>query len=154
MSDSGNARASERYLIDTNVLSEFVKPAPDRLVLAWVNAVAPLDLCISVLTLGEVEQGISRMAASKRRTALSRWARIELPTQFVGRLLPVDGDVAVAWGTLSALAKGEGRPLAAIDGLLLATAQVHALTFVTRNVADCAGRGVSVFDPWNGATHD
>ncbi len=143
-----------RFLLDTNVLSELVKPRPDRRVVRWVNSASPLDLCISVLTLGEVEQAISRLAAGRRRHALSRWARVELPTQFVGRLLPVDGDIAVAWGALSGKAKRDGRPLSVIDGLLLATAKVHDLTFATRNVHDCAGRGVPVLDPWSGSLHE
>jgi len=143
-----------RFLLDTNVLSELVKPRPDRHVLRWINATSPLELCISVLTLGEVEQGISRMAQGARRAQLSRWARVELPTQFVGRVLAVDGDVAVAWGTLSGTAKRDGRPLSVIDGLLLATARVHDLTFATRNVHECRGRGVPVFDPWSGTRPD
>jgi predicted nucleic acid-binding protein len=146
-------RRTARYLLDTNVLSELVKPHPDQAVVAWVDARPPLDLAISVLTLGEVHKGIGRIADGHRRAALSRWARTELPTQFVGRLLVVDEKVAVAWGLLSGSATREGRPLPVVDGLLLATAQVHELTLVTRNVADCAARGVPVFDPWHGKLH-
>jgi predicted nucleic acid-binding protein len=138
-----------RYLLDTNVLSELVKPRPDDRVTKWIDAQQPLDLGISILSLGEVQQGIARLPAGARRAALSRWARVQLPTQFVGRLFGVDAAVAVAWGALGAQAKQDGRPLPVMDGLLLATAQVNALTLVTRNVADCAQRGVSVYDPWN-----
>lgn len=137
------------YLLDTNVLSELVKHRPDHRVRKWIDAQQPLDLCISVLSLGEVEQGIARLPVGTRRTALSRWARVELPTQFVGRLYGIDAAVAVAWGAMSAQAKQDGHPLPVMDGLLLATAQVNALTFVTRNLADCAHRGVSVYDPWS-----
>ena len=143
-----------RYLLDTNVLSELVKPRPDDRVSTWIDAQPPLDLGISVLSLGEVQQGIARIPAGARRAALSRWARVQLPTQFVGRLFGVDAAVAVAWGALSAQARKDGRPLSVVDGLLLATAQVHALTFVTRNLADCARRGVSLYDPWSGVLHD
>ena len=143
-----------RYLLDTSVLSELVKPRPDDRVSKWIDAQQPLDLCISVLSLGEVEQGIARLPAGARRAALSRWARVELPAQFIGRLFGVDAAVAVAWGALTAQARLDGRPLPVMDGLLLATAQVNALTLVTRNVADCAQRGVSVYDPWSGVLHD
>ena len=142
-----------RYLLDTNVLSELVRPRPDVNVTAWVEAQSPLDLSISVLSLGAVEKGIARLPAGARRTALSQWARVELPTQFVGRLFGIDADVAVAWGTLSARAAEGGRALPVMDGLLLATAQVRMLTLVTRNVADCAGRGVRVFNPWDGESY-
>lgn len=143
-----------RYLLDTNILSELVKPRPDERVTAWIEAKSPLDMSISVLSLGEMEKGIARLAAGARRTALSRWARVELPTQFVGRLLGVDAAVAVAWGTLSARAADEGRPLPVVDGLLLATAQAGGLALVTRNIADFAHRGVPVVDPWSGASYD
>lgn len=138
-----------RYLLDTNVLSELVKPRPHDRVRKWIDAQRPFDLGLSVLSLGEVEQGIARLPAGARRAALSRWARVELPAQFVGRLFGVEAAVAVAWGALSAQARQDGRPLPVMDGLLLATAQVNALTFVTRNLADCAHRGVSVYDPWS-----
>jgi len=104
-----------RYLLDTSVLSELVKPRPDARVTAWIEAQSPLDLHLSVLTLGEVANRIARLTAGTRRTALSRWARAELPAQFIGRLLGVDAAVAVAWGTLSAQADEEERPLPVVD---------------------------------------
>jgi len=143
-----------RFLLDTNVLSELVKRRPDVRVRRWIDAQSPLDLAISVLSLGEIEKGIARLPAGRRRATLSRWARVELPTQFTGRLFGVDAVVAVAWGALSARAVQGGRPLPVIDGLLLATAQARDLTLVTRNVSDCAGRGVPVYDPWTGELSD
>lgn len=142
-----------RYLLDTNVISELVRPAPHAGVVAWVQAQSPLDISLSVLTLGELEKGIRTLADGARRERLTRWARSEVPRQFLGRLLAVDESVAVEWGRLSADGQATGRPLPAIDGLLLATAAAHGVTLVTRNVSDCAGRGVPVLDPWSGATH-
>ena len=143
-----------RYLLDTNVLSELVKRRPDARVRRWIDAQSPLDLALSVLSLGEIERGIARLAAGRRRTTLSRWARVELPSQFTGRLLGIDAAVAVAWGALSARAAQDGRSLPVIDGLLLATAQARDLTLVTRNASDCAGHGVPVYDPWMGELRD
>ena len=141
------------YLLDTNVISELVRPAPDAKVVAWTRAQGALDLAISVLTLGELEKGIALLRPGARRTALARWARSDVPRQFSGRLLPVTDAIALAWGQLAAAGEGMGRELPAIDGLLLATAQEHRLTFVTRNVAECAGRGVPVYDPWADKLH-
>jgi len=141
------------WLLDTNILSELVKPRPDSKVEAWARAQSPLDLALSVLTLGELEKGIATLAVGTRRTQLSQWAHSEVPRQFFGRLLPVDAAVAVAWGQLAGIAHTAGRPLPAIDGLLLATAQVFGLTLVTRNVSDCAERGVPVYDPFTGTLH-
>lgn len=137
-----------RYLLDTNVLSELVRPEPDARVMAWVEAQSPLDLAVSVLTLGELTKGVGLMAVGRRRAALERWVAVELASQFRGRVLPVTDAIALAWGGLAAEARRTGRSLPVIDGLLLATASVHALTLVTRNVGDCAGREVPVLDPW------
>ena len=137
-----------RYLLDTNVISEPFKRAPEQRVVDWLSAQSPLDLCISVLTVGELTMGFEMARAGKRRDELQNWITQDLPRRFVGRLLAVDEAVASEWGRLSAEGRASGRELPAIDGLLLATARVHDLTLVTRNERDCAGRGVGVLNPW------
>jgi toxin FitB len=137
-----------RYLLDTNVVSELAKPSPSARVSAWIESMSPLDIAISVLTIGELAQGVRTMRSGIRRDELAAWVESALPRQFIGRTLPVDERVAIEWGRLSAEAKSGGRPLPVIDGLLLATAAVHKLTFVTRNEGDCAGRGIETLNPW------
>lgn len=137
-----------RFLIDTNVLSEAAKPRPEPRVLEWIKAQSPLDLAVSVLTLGEIEKGVSLLPLGIRREALEDWLATELPRQFLGRLLTIDADVARIWGRLTAEGRRPGRELPVIDGLLLATAVVHDLTLVTRNERDCRDRGVPVLNPW------
>ncbi|HLL47007.1 MAG TPA: PIN domain-containing protein, partial [Longimicrobiaceae bacterium] len=73
-----------------------------------------------------------------------------LPRQFMGRLLPVDGSVALEWGRLTAEGRLAGRELPVIDGLLLATCAAHGLTLVTRNERDCGNRGIPMLNPWVG----
>ncbi|MGH7717767.1 MAG: type II toxin-antitoxin system VapC family toxin [Gemmatimonadaceae bacterium] len=138
-----------RSLLDTNVLSEIVKPVPNLGVVRWVSEQPPLDFFISTITIGEIAKGIHAMPAGRRRDALDTWVREELTRQFLGRVLPVDERVAHEWGRLAGEGKRSGRPLAVIDGLLLATASAHTLTFVTRNEEDCANRGVPVHNPWS-----
>lgn len=142
-----------RYLLDTNVISELVKPAPSPRVVAWVRAVSPLDLALSALTIGELEHGISRLADGRRRRALAHWLATDVTRQFHGRVLPVDAAVAAVWGRAAARAERAGTSLSVVDGLLVATATVHELTLVTRNVRDCAGHGAPLFDPWRGQSH-
>lgn len=139
-----------RYLLDTNVLTEAAKPAPDPNVVAWLRARSPVDIAISVLTLGEIAKGTALLPRGKRRAGLERWLATELPRQFLDRVLAVDANVALAWGRLSAAGRRGGRELPVIDGLLLASAAVHELTFVTRNERDCADRGVEIVNPWSG----
>lgn len=137
-----------RFLLDTNVLSEAARPEPDPGLAEWLEGQSTLDLCISVLTLGEIRKGVLLLAEGRKRDRLHQWLRAELTRQFTDRLLPVDEGVALAWGRLTAEGRRSGRRLPVIDGLLLATADRYDLTFVTRNESDCADRGVPVLNPW------
>jgi len=137
-----------RFLLDTNVLAEVARGGAGAPVVVWLRAQPALDLAISVLTLGDVQKGVALLPQGARRAALERWLVADLPRQFLGRVLPIDESVAQAWGQLAAAGRQQGRELPVIDGLLLATAAVHGLTFVTRDEADCADRGVPVLNPW------
>lgn len=136
------------YLVDTNVLSELRRQAPDPRVVEWFALRPPVTLYLSVLTLGEIRRGIDAVPSAKRRAALADWLETGLPAYFSGRILPIDERVADRWGRMLAEA---GRPLPAIDSLLAATAAVHGLAVVTRNVRDFQGLGVPVIDPWAGS---
>jgi predicted nucleic acid-binding protein len=138
------------YLLDTNVLSELVKPKPSKQVVHWVARQSPLDFEISCMTLGEISSGIQQLPAkSARRLELESWLANDLTARFAGRIHAVDTAIAEAWGGLMADANLLGRPLPVIDALLLATAKVHRLIFVTRHQKDFADRGVAIFNPWS-----
>ena len=136
------------FLLDTNVISELVRRKPETRVTAWVEATDEILLYLSVLTLGEIRCGIVSLSNPSRRMALGAWLDGELAIRFANRILPVDEAVADRWGRLTARAEAAGRRLAAMDGLLAATALHHNLTMVTRNVKDVAATGVPVFNPW------
>ena len=132
------------FLLDTNVVSEVRKPRPQPAVLRWFEAASAADLYLSVLVVGEIEQGVSRLRARdpQQAAAHGRWLA-RLRRDFADRLLDIDEDVALEWGRLNAR-----EPRAVVDGLLAATALVHGLTLVTRNVRDFRGRGVPLLDPF------
>ncbi len=136
------------FLLDTNCVSELIRPHPDRRVMEWADSTNESSLYLSVLTLGEIRKGIAALPQGKRRTKLETWLEIDLKARFHGRILPVDADVADRWGLLTAEAKRKGRPLPVIDGLLAATALHHNLTVVSRNVSDLAATRVPVLNPW------
>jgi len=124
------------YLLDTNVLSETRKRQPTAGVAEWIAATPPDRMHISVLTLGDLEQGITRIRTrgdQEQAAALERWLH-DLKAGFEDRILPVSLPVATAWGR-----QPQKQPLPVIDALIAATAQVHGLTVVTRNVKDFAG---------------
>ncbi len=133
------------YLLDTNVVSELVRPRPDPGVVAWLRQVPDTALHLSVLTLGEIRKGVETLPAGERREQLRLWLEQELPAWFESRLLPVSAPVADRWGRLLAEVR---RPLPAIDGLLAATALHHGLRLVTRNEQDFRLPGLGVFNPW------
>lgn len=132
------------FLLDTNLVSETRKRAPDANVMAWFERVDQKDLYVSVLTLGELTKGIARRRRSDPRAAasLGHWLR-GIATLFAERVIPIDAPIATAWGELNAV-----RPLPVIDSLLAATALVHGLTLATRNVKDVQATGARWVNPW------
>ncbi len=132
------------WLVDTNVISELSRRAPNPKVSSWLLANQD-ELHVSVLTLGELEKGLSRVADKARRQRLERWVRSDVPTWFGNRVLEIDVKVAVRWGRLVGSLTD---PLPAIDSLIAATALEHRLTVVSRNKSDFTRAGVAVLDPW------
>ena len=137
-----------RYLLDTCVISEAAKARPNPKVVKWIDACDEEALFLSVLTLGEVQKGIARLADGTRRDAIQRWLDADLRTRFSDRVLPIDEEVALTWGLVQGEAERRGTPLPTIDGLLGATALAHNLTIVTRNDKDLRPTGARVLNPW------
>jgi len=103
---------------------------------------------VSVLSFGELEKGVLRLPASKRKDRLRFWIDQHLTRRFEGKWLPVSLDVALAWGRICAKAEEDGRKRPVVDSLIAATALVHNLCVVTRNTNDLADMGVEILDPW------
>jgi len=135
------------YLLDTCALSEFTKPKPSASVDAWFAQVPDGADFVSVLTLGELEKSITKLATSRRRSSLEKWFG-DLRARFSGRILPVDEPVALEWGRIAARSELAGHPVPSIDALIAATAIVHGLAVVTRNTSDIARTGAPIIDPW------
>jgi len=134
------------FLLDTNVISELVKAKPEPRVTAWIEDIDESLLYLSVLTLGEMRKGITSLRDGARRVSLEAWLYRDLVLRFSDRIISIDLDVADRWGRIAGNARK--KPLPVIDGLLAATALHYDLTLVTRNIADIAGSGVTVFNPW------
>lgn len=137
-----------RYLLDTCVISELTKPRPYAALVKWVKSQDELLLFLSVITFGELEKGIEKLADGKKKQSLRQWVDHDLRKRFEGRLLTLDYEIACRWGQLAAKAEADGRPMPVVDGWLAATASIHGLTLVTRNTDDVAGSGVPVLNPW------
>ena len=135
------------FLLGTNAVSEWVKPRPNPGLIAWMESADEDRIFISVVSLAELRYGVERMAAGRRRSRLEQWLQHELPLRFENRILPVDINVAEAWGSTVSRNEAAGRPISAMDAFLAATAETHHLTLVTRNVSDFPLLK-AVLNPW------
>jgi predicted nucleic acid-binding protein len=133
------------WLLDTCALFEYAKKAPAPKVIAWLDEQDEASLFISVISLGEIEKGILKLRASDRRRITAWLGKVE--QRFAGRILPLDAAALHVWAQIAAHSELAGQPLLVMDGLLIATAQCHGLTVVTRNVRDFA-LYPQVFNPW------
>lgn len=136
------------FLLDTNVVSEWVRPRPDAGVIDWLENADEDRIFISVITLAELRHGVEQLTDGGRRKRLDGWLREELPQRFSGRVLPIDDAVADAWGRLMSHSRKAGRPIQPMDGFIAAIAQVHTLDLVTRNVADFKSVLKNIINPW------
>lgn len=136
-----------KYLLDTCVVSELTKPQPSPRVTRWLEAVDERQLALSVLTVGELEKGIERLAVSKRKRALRTWLN-ELIAGYDQKILGITLEIAAEWGRMSAAAELKGQSLPVVDGLIAATARARNLVIVTRNTTDMQRTGAKLVDPW------
>ena len=136
------------FLLDTNVVSEWIKPHPNPGLMSWMESADEDRIFISVLTFAELRYGVERLSAGRRRSRLEQWLGHDLPLRFESRVLPVDTVVAEAWGRMMSRSEAAGRPMRMIDAFLAATAESRQLTLVTRNISDFHALEF-VLNPWN-----
>jgi len=139
------------FLLDTNVISEWVRPQPDRNVIAWTAELDEDRAFISVISFAEIRRGIEMLPNGRRRERLAAWLTEDLSTRFEQRILDIDLRVADTWGTLMARGQKIGLTLGSMDAFIAATARAHGLTLVTRNIKDFRRLGLSLLDPWQPA---
>ena len=137
------------YLLDTNVISELVRPGPDANVLAWVRAEEETRFYLSVLTFGELRRGIEQLPRGARRERLRLWLEVDLTDRFKGRILDVDRRVSEIWGMIMARGAAASVRLPTIDTLIAATAERHGMVVATRNLRDFVFAGVAAVSPWD-----
>ena len=137
-----------KFLLDTNAVSEPLQQRPDPAYLRWINAPDTDDLALSVLTLGELRKGAGLLGDGARRSRIEAWLS-DVIVQFHGRVLDVDLSVANAWAEIAVRHRRQGRVVGAVDELLAATALVHDLTLVTRNLRHFGDSGCKLICPWS-----
>jgi toxin FitB len=136
------------FLLDTNVVSEWIKPRPDANVVRWLAHADEDRVFLSVASIAEIRRGIELLPAGSRRESLEHWLADDLSQRFEQRIITVTIPVAHAWGTLMARAQQGGFGLGSMDAFIAATALIQNLTLVTRNVRDYARLGIELLNPW------
>jgi hypothetical protein len=129
------------------LISELVKKAPNEVVLKWLDARDEQSLFLSVLTLGELQKGSSRLSTGPRKDDLQAWIENDLIERFAGRILDLDLEMALIWGKLLGEVELKGAKLPVMDSLIAATAIAHGLVVVTRNAKDIERCRAKVFNP-------
>jgi predicted nucleic acid-binding protein len=137
-------------LLDTNVLSEALKPVPSNLVLRWLAAQDSEVVFTTSVTQAEILYGIELLPEGKRRSRLSTAIERIFAEEFRGQILPFDEDAARAFAKLVAARDAAGRPISQFDGMIAAIARTRNAALATRNTADFEHCGIRVIDPWSG----
>ena len=136
------------YLLDTCVISELVAKSPNPKVETWIDSIDATQAYLSVITIGEIQKGVTKLPNSRRRDSLQTWLNNDLMARFQGRILPININVMLNWGYLVASLEKRGGKLPAMDSLIAASALHHNMKLVTRNERDFEHTGVTIVNPW------
>ena len=136
-----------KYLLDTCVISEMIKPSPDKKLLRWVENEPSASLFLSVITIGEIRKGLSKLPASRKKEKLTIWLNMLLE-EYSNRILLIDLTVAENWGEMQGRSEKKGAVMPSIDGLIAAITYTNNMTLVTRNENDFISANIPIINPW------
>jgi len=135
-------------VLDTNVVSELMRPAPTPAVLDWVDAQPPSELVITAVTAAELRAGVAVLPSGRQRTDVSRRMELLLTRTFGDSILPFDGPASAHYAEVVAARQRAGRPISALDAQIAGICRQHDAVLATRNMRDFASIGVELIDPW------
>ena len=135
-------------VVDTNVLSELMRPTPNAVVASWIAERATSSLHITAVSEAELRLGLAIMSPGRRRDGLAEGLERMLRTGFANRILPFDSGSASAYAEIAAARRAMGRPMSEVDCQIAAIARSRGMAVATRNVRDLSDAGVDVIDPW------
>jgi len=136
------------YLLDTCIISELAKPTPNENVINWLNQTPNERLFLSVITIGEIRKGLTKLPESKKKNRLTNWLNTLLE-DYQARIYSINLTIAENWGNIQGKAENNGTPLASLDSLIAAVAYTYNLIVVTRNESDFTASNVTLLNPWN-----
>ena len=137
-----------KYLLDTCVISELISNNPHNSVINLIISIDEDKAFLSVITIGEIQKGINLLKSSKRKIELSEWLKDDLLIRFKDRIINIDKNLMISWGTLMAKLELKGKKIPIIDSFIAASCLEQNLTLITRNTSDFKGSGISLINPW------
>lgn len=137
-----------KYLLDTCIISEVTKKKPDEKVVNWLLSIDEQSLFLSVLTIGELQKGITKLTDPSKKQKLETWLNTDLQQRFAGRIININTEIIMLWGTILGRLELLGTKLPVVDSLLAATALCNDLILVTRNVKDIKQSDCNYLNPW------
>ncbi|WP_026455145.1 type II toxin-antitoxin system VapC family toxin [Saccharomonospora iraqiensis] len=139
-------------VLDTNVVSELMRPEPDRGVMAWVDRMPPEDVFVTAVTAAELRYGAARLSDGRRKRELVVKVEELFAEDFRGRVLPFDDAAAGCYAEITVAREREGLAVSMADAQIAAICRSHGVPLATRNTKDFSGTGVELLDPWNHTT--
>ena len=139
------------FLLDTNIISELLRPSPDPAVETWVDGRRATDLYFSAIGEAELRYGVAVLPAGRRRAALASAIEAILQEDFMDRILPFDREAARDYADIAAMRRAAGRTVLPADSQIAAIARSRGMAIATRNVRDFENIGIEVIDPWTAA---
>ncbi|ORC37375.1 VapC toxin family PIN domain ribonuclease [Marispirochaeta aestuarii] len=135
-------------VLDTNVLSELMRPTPNPVVITWLDTLPVRDVALSSITVSEILFGIGLLPSGKRKDQLISAAKTLFETDFQDRIFPFDADAAVEYAAIVLHRQKSGRPISMADGQIAAICRARKCSLATRNIKDFEGTGIVLIDPW------
>jgi len=136
------------YLLDTNIISEFISKHPNKNVVDFILTLDENKLFLSVITIGEIKSGIEKLNDGNKKTTLLNWLENDLLERFDGRIIPIDTNVMLKWGEISWRLKRLGRPLPIMDSIIGAICESKDIILITRNEKDFEHINIKVINPF------
>lgn len=140
-----------KYLLDTNIISEFVSKKPNQKVLDYVNSLDENDIYLSVITIGEIRFGIEKLDKEKQKKkikSLSDWLNNDLMQRFEGRVLDIDMETMLKWGKINAQLQKIGKPMPIMDSLIASSCLSKEFVLITRNEKDFYSFEIEMVNPF------
>jgi tRNA(fMet)-specific endonuclease VapC len=138
-----------KYLLDTNVISEFISKKPNQKVLDFVTSLDESDVYLSVITIGEIKFGIQKVQNQTKKEQLLLWLEDDLLQRFKGKIVDIDTDTMLTWGELNQYLQSLGRVIPIVDSLIASSCVAKDFTLITRNVKDFYNFDLKIINPFN-----